>query len=57
MFLGLSKILLPFRLLFPGKPHFSADDIVPDLTDKVVIVTGANTGEGLVVREQPSLLT
>ena len=39
-----SKIFLPFQILFPGKPDISTDDI-PDLTGKVVIVTGANTGE------------
>ena len=40
----LNKILFAFRMIFPGKPHFTADDI-PDLSGKVVIVTGANTGE------------
>ncbi|KAK2867789.1 hypothetical protein FQN49_003470 [Arthroderma sp. PD_2] len=33
------------RQFFPGKPHFVDEDI-PDLKDKVVIVTGANTGLG-----------
>jgi len=30
-------------ILFPPKSNFTTDDI-PDLTGKVVIVTGANTG-------------
>jgi hypothetical protein len=33
--------------VFPPKPTFSVDDI-PDLTGKVVIVTGANTGQPTV---------
>ncbi|CCM00179.1 uncharacterized protein FIBRA_02207 [Fibroporia radiculosa] len=35
-----------FRELYPSKPQWSADDI-PDMTGKVVIVTGANAGLGL----------
>lgn len=32
---------------FPAKSHFSTNDI-PDLTGKVIIVTGANGGEWLL---------
>ena len=39
-----SKISLPVQIFFPGKPDISTDDI-PDLTGKVVIVTGANAGK------------
>ncbi|XXG97577.1 hypothetical protein Hte_003882 [Hypoxylon texense] len=34
-----------FRQSFPGKPTFTENDM-PDLTDKVVIVTGSNSGIG-----------
>ena len=44
-----------FRENFPSKPTFSVDDI-PDLTGKVIIVTGANTGTNLVRISSASML-
>lgn len=37
--------LITHGVLFPGKPTWSAD-YLPDLSSKVVIVTGGNTGIG-----------
>lgn len=41
---AMGAYLSVFDDTYPPKPQFSVDDI-PDLTGKVVIVTGANTGE------------
>ncbi|TFK47752.1 NAD(P)-binding protein [Heliocybe sulcata] len=38
--------LSAFRQTFPGKPKFDIDRDVPDLSGKVMIVTGATTGIG-----------
>ncbi|KAI1449400.1 NAD(P)-binding protein [Annulohypoxylon stygium] len=40
-----SDLISLLRQTFPGKPTFTEKD-VPDLTDKVIIVTGSNTGVG-----------
>jgi retinol dehydrogenase 12 len=39
----MGNVLTPFVQLFPPKADWSVDQI-PDLTGKVAIVTGANTG-------------
>ncbi|KAI2611375.1 NAD(P)-binding protein [Hypoxylon fragiforme] len=39
------SIISPLRQVFPGKPHFTEKD-VPDLKNKVIVVTGANSGVG-----------
>ncbi|KAI2467659.1 NAD(P)-binding protein [Annulohypoxylon bovei var. microspora] len=42
---SLSNLISLLRQTFPGKPTFVEKD-VPDLTNKVIIVTGSNTGVG-----------
>ncbi|KAI1388439.1 NAD(P)-binding protein [Hypoxylon trugodes] len=43
--MSLSSVISVIRQCFPGKPQFTGKN-VPDLTDKVVVITGANTGIG-----------
>ncbi|KAI1106943.1 short-chain dehydrogenase [Jackrogersella minutella] len=46
----MSVYISAMRQIFPGKPTYTEKDI-PDLSDKVYIVTGANTGVGKEVAQ------